>query len=205
MRYIKLNYHRVAILLAALAFPMWIAGCDGDPEVTKLINDLRDDDPEERHDAAKALEDVGKRAAPAVPTLAKCLSDDDEKVRYRSAKTLAKIGLDAQGASIELGHALANDENAKVKYYAAKALDEIADHDPGKVKATIPNLLKALNEEDPKTRCYVLKTLAKIGADAHDAIGEIEKLVDDADKDVRRTAESALRRIKKKFSESSKG
>ena len=178
-----------------------VTGCNHDKEVAKLIHDLRDDDPEEREDAAKALENLGKRAEPAVSALAKCLGDEDEKVRYRAAKTLAKLGLSARDASEKLGEVLSIDSGQKVKYYAAKALDEIADHEPDQVKGTLPHLIKALDEEDPKTRCYVLKTLAKLGADAHHVIDEIELLTADSDQKVRNAAESAIRRIKKKYSD----
>ncbi len=202
----------------SLARPCWLplialallvgttTGCNKiDPDVKIQINELDDDEAGDRLDAAKELENMGKRATPAVPELAKCLKDEDKKVRYRAAKTLAKLGLASKSVSNQLGEALANDEYVKVRYYAAKALDEIADHDPSHVKDAFPNLVNALNDEDAKTRRYVLKTLAKLGADAHSALERIEPLLEDVDKDVRRTAESTIRRIKKKFSESSQG
>ena len=131
---------------------------------------------------------MGKRAEPAVDALAKCLSDEEEKVRYRAAKTLAKLGLSARGASEKLGEVLSSDSGEKVKYYAAKALDEIADHEPEQIKCTLPHLVIALDEEEAKTRYYVLKSLAKIGADAHHVIDEIEQLTNDSDQKVRKSS-----------------
>lgn len=183
-----------------------IAGCNKiDPDVKIHINELDDDEAGDRLDAAKELENMGKRATPAIPELAKRLKDENRKVRYRAAKALAKLGLASKSVSNQLGDALSNDDYVKVRYYAAKALDEIADHEPAQVKGTLPNLIKALDDEDAKTRRYVLKTLAKLGADAYGVLDRIELLLDDKDKDVRKTAESTIRRIKKKFTESSQG
>lgn len=188
------------LLVAPLAFGM--SGCSGeDPEIRKLISDLRDDDAEDRHDAVKALEDAGKRAAPAAKQLGKRLQDDDAKVRYRAAKTLAKLGADAEDAIQELAKALNDDNDPTVKYYCAKSIVEVADQNPKAGDPIVQDLIDALQVEDTKTLYYVVKALGKIGASAIDSVPELEKLADDPDDSVRRAVESAIAKIKKRHSE----
>ena len=82
----------IFILLATITAAFALCGCQGDVELQKQISNLNDEDPEDREDAAKAIENMGLRGAAAVDQLAKCLNDDEEKVRYRAAKALAKLG-----------------------------------------------------------------------------------------------------------------
>lgn len=188
------------LLMAPLALAVW--GCSGeDPEIKELISELREDDAEDRHDAVKALENAGKRAAPAAKPLGKRLKDDDSQIRYRAAKTLAKLGADAKPAIVDLAQALNDENEAKVKYYCAKAIVEITDQDPVAGEAAVEDLIAALQLDDTKTLYYVVKALGKIGAAAIDSVPELEKLADDPDDSVRRAVESAIAKIKKRHSE----
>ncbi len=103
-----------------------LGGC-GNADIATLTAQLSDRDQRVRYDAAKALEDYGSQAAPAVQELGKCLRDDDPGVRYRAAKALSKIGHASVGSIAELSAALASDPDSEVRYYAAKTIDQFAD------------------------------------------------------------------------------
>lgn len=171
-----------------------LVGCGGDAEVAKLRKELGDSDSGTRRSAAKDLEEMGVRAAPAARELGKCLSDEDSKVRYRAVKALSKIGRPSKAAINELSDALVNDSDEQIRSYSAKTIDEFADEATPAVDA----LIKALSDDFHKVRYYASKTLGKIGKDAHPALAELEKLLKDKDELVRKSAESAIRRIKKK-------
>ena len=89
-----------------------------------------------------------------------------------------------------------------MRYYAAKALAEIADEHPDDAVDAVANLEQSLSGDDDKTLYYVVKALSKIGAGAYEALPELEKLTSHAEEKISRAAEAAIMRIKKKYSES---
>ena len=187
----------IFLCLSLLVFSLF-TGCQQDLELKKHINNLTDDDPEERHDAAKALENMGMRAAPAVDDLAEALSDEDDAVRYRAAKALCKLGTAARNATASIARALATDGHEKVQYYSAKSLAEIASTYPEDAVVAVDDLRSALTCDAPKTRYYIVKALGKIGPEAAAAIPDLEACANDTDEKVRMAAKSALEKINKK-------
>lgn len=109
--------------LCAILLLVVVSGC-GDTSVAELKTQLGDADSNVRQSAAKDLEELGARAAPAVEELAKCLSDEDPDVRYRASKTLGKIGADAKEAVPALAKLL-KDEDKSVRKSAESAIRRI--------------------------------------------------------------------------------
>jgi HEAT repeat protein len=177
-------------LLMALA--VTLAGCQGG-DVAELIQQLKDEDEDVRYRAAKALEDRGEAAKPAIGALSEAAQDQDPKVRYRAVKAISKIGANA-AAVPALAQALQED-NSEIVYYAAKSLEELG----ADAKPAVPSLIKALQDKrHQKSHYYVLKTLKNVGPDAADAIPAVKAVLQDSDQSVREAAASALRKIEKK-------
>jgi len=86
---------------AAQAF----AGTDGaEGHVRGLISMLGAGDADARYGACRALEALGKRAAPAVPALTRALDHGDLWLRIRAAYALARIGDPARTAAPAMLH-----------------------------------------------------------------------------------------------------
>jgi len=61
---------------------------------------------------------------------------------------------------------------------------------------TIEHRVKLLGDERPEFRREAAKRLGAYGADAHGAVGDLEKLYDDPDEDVRAAARQAVRALR---------
>lgn len=180
-------------LLASLLWLSAISGCQSS-SVDRLRAQLHDVDPDTQYEAAKALESMGANAGPAAEDLAMLLDHDDPRLRYRAAKALSKIGIAAAPAVEALTRCVIDDDDSEVRYYAAKTLDQI----PRAAGERVDLLVQALDDPAPKVRYYVTKTLGKIGDDATVALPKLESLKRDDDPSVRKAAENAIRRIKKR-------
>jgi HEAT repeat protein len=175
-----------------MALSVGITGCSGG-DVGELIQQLKDKDEDVRYRAAKALEDRGDAAKPALAALSEAAQDQDPKVRYRAVKAISKIGANA-AAVPALAEALKED-NPDIVYYAAKSLEEVG----ADAKPAVPGLIKALQDKrHQKSHYYVLKTLKNVGADAAEAVPAVKAVLQDPDQKVRDAAVSALRKIEKK-------
>lgn len=78
----------------------------GPEAVSPLVETLRDDDPNVRARAARALAHLGPMAAPAVQSLRQALKDEDARVRRHAARALGQIGPAARAAIPDLIDAL---------------------------------------------------------------------------------------------------
>jgi len=155
----------------------WALGKIGDLQaVPALMEALKDEDKDVRQTAAEAL---GKIGVPAVPALMEALKDEDWRVRQAAARALGEIG-DPQ-ALPALIQALKDE-------YVREAVEEAL----GKIGVpAVPALIQAL-KDDEYVRWAAVGALGKIGVPAVPALMEALK---DKDKDVRKAAAGALRKI----------
>lgn len=180
-------------LIACVAL-VGCGGGSGDADVQELRGQLNHERASIRRAAIKKLEKIGPRAAPAVDDLAVFLNDEDPQMRYRAIKALSNIGRHSKRAIDDVSLLLTSDDDQKVRYYAAKTLDQFAKEAGPAVEA----LTAGLADDYEKVRYYCAKTLGKLGAEAHVALDELEAISNDPDKDVQQAVKDAIRRIKKK-------
>jgi len=187
----------LAILMCGLA---WAAESEQPRSAaTELAKALRDEDPNVRLDAAKALGRLGAAAREAVPALAQALQDDDARVREEAAGTLARVGSPHAVPAIPALIAILSDENPRVRGMAALALGTMG----AAAKEAVPALVKAawVPDRDPRTggiyaaRIMVIKALRKIAGP--EALPTLSKLARDEDANVRYTAMRMLEEIGK--------
>ena len=114
--------------LVTLAF-FGLANVAGAADVTALVKQLKNSDPDLRRAAAKELGEAGSDAKPAITALAGALKDKDLFVRRFAAEALGKIGPDAKSAIKPLVEAL-NDPKKEVAQAAATALGQIGAAEP---------------------------------------------------------------------------
>ena len=191
-------------------------------EITWLIETLRFDvDELERAEAARALGEKGEEGFVAIPYLTEAMKDEDPGVRLRSAITLGKFGPVAQEAVPALISVL-DDIFTGVRAEAAFALGKIGVpvdvvvpnlietlNDPAwfvRMRAarglasmgpqTLPELIQALQEENPLMRQAAAFALGEMGADAWDAVPWLTDALIDEDARVRELADEALLKIR---------
>jgi hypothetical protein len=126
----------------------------------------------------------------AATILAKSLRDREPPVRLVAAARLRQLGPVAAPAAKELATALA-DSNAGVAEAAAEALIRIG-------PPAVEPLAGQLAASNIEARKLALACLAKLGPAAKPAAGQIEKLKQDLDPQVRQLAEAALKRLAEK-------
>jgi HEAT repeat protein len=145
-------------------------------------------DPDARVRAACVVA-VSQVAAPAqaVGPLTKGLSDPEAAVRIVATARLRQLGSAAAPAAGELATRLSDDE-PKVRDAAAEALILIG-------SPAVEPLSAQLESSSVDARKYALACLARIGPQAKSAQAKVEKCLQDADPDVRKLAEAALRQM----------
>jgi HEAT repeat protein len=89
------------------------------------VQALHDPDVRVRKRAAEVLGNVGAVDPAVVPGLAGAVKDRDAGVRGAAVLALLKIGPAAREAAPALAEARKSDHDAKVRSYAAKALEKI--------------------------------------------------------------------------------
>lgn len=120
--------------------------------------------------------------------LIKALGDNDPAVRLVAASRLRLLGSKA-GSAVDALVAALGDTDMRVREAAAQALIAIG-------QPAVSPLASTLNGSNVESRKLALACLAKIGPGATAAVPEIEKCLMDPDPQVRKLAETALRRIK---------
>lgn len=81
-------------IIPAVMLFVWLttlSPVSADPQVDKLVEQLRSGDGYQRYQAAKTLQSLGPAAQPAVPALIQALGDSNWDVRYTAAEALSKI------------------------------------------------------------------------------------------------------------------
>ncbi|NQU24588.1 MAG: HEAT repeat domain-containing protein [Candidatus Nealsonbacteria bacterium] len=184
-----------------------------------LIRALRDEDEFVRASAVSILPGIGWEATAAVPELIRLLADS-EQVQIQVIQTLQSLGSEARAAAPALVQ-VAQDQNvsrslrqaatlALAPIGATKELAELLHNPNPDTRATaawvlpafgrvaVPDLTKALRDEDASVRREVARALKRIGAAAKEAIPELVNRLEDEDKSVRRAAADALKAIRAK-------
>jgi len=177
------------VLTCALALN--VGADEGKPapvnSVMKLISDLSDSDKKVRDKAARALWELGPKAAEAMPALVKVyLKDPDEGVRNWAAYALKAIGPAAEPPLIRALDSKKAEERAR----AAHLLGWL-NLDKQKAAAVGP-LMKLLKDESPVVRIGAVRALGRIGDPV--AVSAVIGLVErDSNKFVRAWGIEALR------------
>jgi hypothetical protein len=123
---------RVMFMVSTVALPM-LSGCRktepplaGGKPVNYWIESLQDPDASKRKSAAFKLGNVGTTDPGVLPALLDALRDTDAGVRCEVILALVKCAPEAKEAVPDLVERQKNDRDAKVRDYAAKALDKLA-------------------------------------------------------------------------------
>ncbi|MCX5964592.1 MAG: HEAT repeat domain-containing protein [Cyanobacteria bacterium] len=120
-----------------------------------------------------------------IPQLLETLKSRDWKVKVIAAHTLGLYGKQAQSVISELS-SLMQDENADVRFAAAKALGKIGS------KEVVSALAQALQDKDENVRFASAEALVKVGTDAKDAIPALTNTLRDGNWFVRSRAANAF-------------
>ena len=160
-----------------------------------LIASLKDDGegtagPQE---AAKAFQQLGPRAAPALPALVEALNHMDEFIRSSSVRAIAAIGSPEAFTAVR---SMIDDDREWMRLDAVEALGDLG---PAAAPA-VPELIEFATGRDENTDFWVkreaVRTLGKIGPGARSAVPELQKLAaSDEDEYVRELANEAIERI----------
>jgi HEAT repeat protein len=92
---------------------------------SKWAEVLRDPDAKQRKKAVFTLGNIGPTDPAVLPALIGVLKDADAEVRCEAILALLKYGPGARDAIPALTEAQRQDRNAKVRTYAAKALEKL--------------------------------------------------------------------------------
>jgi HEAT repeat protein len=110
----------------------WLPGCDqaqptlsGGKPVEHWVQALNDPDARIRKEAASKLGNAGPASPAVLPSLVAALKDPDAKVRREVILALVKFGPDANEAAPDLAELQKSDRDARVRTYAAEALEKI--------------------------------------------------------------------------------
>jgi len=174
---------RPPMAAAALTFVIALgslAGAEPSSEEKSLsdwIESLALPDASQRLDALEAIGELGPEAEgmeAAVPVLVRTLGDDDPHVRATAARTLGALGPMAKPAVPSLVAALADrgstvvvidgmPSQERVWVVASKALGDVG-------PAAVPDLIAALDHDDPRVCAGAAGALSQIGPEAKDAV-----------------------------------
>jgi HEAT repeat protein len=97
----------------------------GGKSVQHWVHALQDRDPKHRQEAVIKLGNAGASDAAVLPALVGALKDSDAKVRCEAILAVLKCGPSAQEAVPALTEVMHHDKDAKVRSYAAKALEKL--------------------------------------------------------------------------------
>src|SRR5205807_393904 len=97
----------------------------GGKPVEHWVNALNDPDPRLRKTAAMKLGNIGQADPAVLPALEAALQDRDSSVRAEVILGLVKFRADAKSAIPKLTELRLRDPDAKVRDYAAKAIEKI--------------------------------------------------------------------------------
>ncbi len=158
------------------------------PEIQQVLQDKAADRPT-RVQCALAVGRIGApQALAALPALKEVLADAKAPVEVRkaAAEALGQLGKDAAPAAETLGQVLATaGTDRDVRREAAAALDAIGPDG----KAALPDLVKALKDEDKFVRCHSMHAIGRygkeLGLQTKAAVEALLRCLDDSVLDVR--------------------
>jgi HEAT repeat protein len=146
------------------------------PDVVRLILQLRDREAPERAQAASQLGQMGPEAATALKPLLRASKDDSELVREQALAALRLIIVPAPRTVRILAEAL-QDHDEEVRLYAAETLARIG----AEAKPAFRMLLKAARDRSRAVREHASKALRSIDIPAKDDLGALIETLDDPD------------------------
>ncbi|MBI3462390.1 MAG: HEAT repeat domain-containing protein [Planctomycetes bacterium] len=181
----------------------------GEPAIPALIKALRHEKIPVREQAAALLvqlirrdrsrDEFARRHEQMVPAFIEALKDKDGRVRMTVASGLAALGPSARAAIPALIETLA-DQSPPQKYMSRKGPPPEAGPQAAKALAqfgeeAVPQLIQALENENPKVRAGAARVLGLIGDKAKAAEPTLIEALDDTDHEVRVSAATALSQI----------
>lgn len=124
---------RYLVIIGPIVFLLvLVSGCGrvkptlaGGKPVGHWVQALQNPDAKVRKEAAFKLGNVGPTDPAALPALRGALKDRDARVRREAILALLKCGPGARDAISELTQVQKTDRDAKVREYAAKALEKL--------------------------------------------------------------------------------
>jgi HEAT repeat protein len=178
----------IAAVVTVLALVCLAVGASpAAPSVGDLIEQLRNESPFVRVQAAAGLGNLGFGGRAAVADLARALHDPSGNVRRRAAQALAQIGRPAIPALLKA----LRDPDDDVRGHAAKALAWIGPEASG----AVPALLSALHDRSESVRAAAIVALGEIGPDAAEAAPELARCCGSSSEAIQELALRALTSI----------
>ena len=160
--------------------------------ITRLLEQLQDDEYYVRIKAADALSKLGNSSLTVVNGLIALLQDDNYGVRSSAADALVKLGNSSETVVNGL-LALLQDNDSDVRSTAADALVKL-----GNSSETVVNgLLALLEDNDSDVRSTAANALVKLGKGSETVVKGLLALLEDNDSFARSTAANALVKLGK--------
>lgn len=180
--------------LLGLAIPVFplaaTAQSAASSNLSGLIAQLFDQDPEKRFQASVALRRLGPDAHPAATALTRALRDEDPRVAENAVWTLAFVG-SAGLTAVPTLTAMVRDSDEPNRIPAAAVLGLMRTGNPDAVKA----LTEALTSGNPELRRTAAAALGALGQAALPAIPALARTTKDEVPAVSSTAVAALGRL----------
>ncbi|MCC6232943.1 MAG: HEAT repeat domain-containing protein [Verrucomicrobiales bacterium] len=157
------------------------------PALATLLAAGRESEANLRGAALLALVQVDAGAEGVLPLVIAALDDSDGSVRRAAADALAKVGEKGRPAEARLFAMLAD---PAMRGPAREALRSIQ-------PTSVSHLVEALTNEEVAVRQMAADALARLGKEAGEAVGALERLSrEDPSEDVKRACRRAMRRIR---------
>ena len=153
-----------------------------------LITCLEDGDPQVAAESARALGRLGVAEGLALPALITTLDHTNRLVRDSAARAIADFGPLARPALPALIRGLKDPRLARV---CAEVLGDLA-LEP---RLVVPELTRALQNNEPSVRLAAAHALGKLGEEARSAVPFLVDAYGDADSYMRQAAENAIAQI----------
>jgi HEAT repeat protein len=177
-------------------------GARDERTIPALASMMRDRDREVKYAAHDGLSKIGM---PAFPALRALFRDDDTNVRDDAARAIARIA-DSNFSPGE--RETAEQVHARVKVVRAALFSAFKDPEErirdgaslalGYIgKDIVPDLVAALTDPSPVMRLHASRALGFVGDEALPSLDPLRERLGDADLEVRRAAEAAIKAIRK--------
>jgi HEAT repeat protein len=149
-----------------------------------LVNALKDQSPEVRAAAARAVGDIHGEPRGAVPALLRALKEDHSReVRDAAAVSLGQFGSDAKEAVPALAEALreALNDGQDVEGFRGERIEEAIGLIGPAAGAAVPVLIEGLGSDHLRVPVWAADALGKIGAASRPAISRLVEALNDED------------------------
>lgn len=180
---------------------------DGDPErsrrataclaeieqgiiVSSLIENLQNQNPDQKIQSLSELSRLGSKATPAFPSVLAIVNGDSWQVRRVALITLARIGSSFHAIVIPRLTVILKDESEhpEVRHSAAIALAQMGEA----AECVVPDILRLLSSSQPLLRNAAANALGKLGKHNRDVIPALIQRLGEQDESVRGASAWAL-------------